>query len=268
MPPPSDGGALLKPRGGGGLRDLCFKKGFHASRAPFSIRSKPSEKALRTRIVILPYVFMGTVLATALRRLYVSSKKDYDKVSMCEVTDEQPSEQVALAAQADGNSVSARFAKAREKAVRLFPLETWREMEERIFIACGREPLNKNQQQVLEKELVQARILTAHRSTVYLLPEITDPARDGVKHPDAVVDGYLMEFKTITGGINQIGHRFRESRKKADHVFFKIDSLLSKEEVIKTLEGVILQKDWHDGQIVAYFTETARLYFWNVSDLR
>jgi hypothetical protein len=180
---------------------------------------------------------------------------------MHEATDEQPTEQATRAAQ-------TRFAKAREKAVSLFPLETWREIEAYVFIACGREPRSKNQQQVLEKELIQARILAAYGSAVYLLPEITDPARDGVKHPDAVVDGYLMEFKTITGSIYQVEHRFRESRKKADHVFFKIDSLLSKEEVIRKLEGVILQKDYHDGQIIAYFTETAKLYFWNVDDLK
>jgi hypothetical protein len=51
---------------------------------------------------------------------------------------------------------------------------------------------------------------------VYPLPETTDPAQDGVKHPGAAVDGYLMEFKTITGSINQIEHRFRESRKKEE----------------------------------------------------
>jgi hypothetical protein len=44
----------------------------------------------------------------------------------------------------------------------------------------------------LEKELVQARIMTAQRSTVYLLPEIAGPDNIGVKHPDAIVDGHLM----------------------------------------------------------------------------
>jgi hypothetical protein len=83
--------------------------------------------------------------------------------------------------------------RARDKAASLFPNETWREIEPGIFIAAGREPRVKNQRQVIEKELAQARILTARGSAVYLLLEITDPARDGVKHPDAVVDGYLME---------------------------------------------------------------------------
>jgi hypothetical protein len=33
---------------------------------PFSILSKTSEKALKTRLIALPYVFMGTVPMTAL----------------------------------------------------------------------------------------------------------------------------------------------------------------------------------------------------------
>jgi hypothetical protein len=181
---------------------------------------------------------------------------------MHEITDEQPSEQTTRALQTE------RRAKARDKAVGLFPLETWRELEERIFIAAGREPRVKNQRQVLEKELVQARILTAQGSVVYLLPEITDPARDGVKHPDAVVDGYLMEFKTITGSINQVEHRFRESRKKADHVFFKIDSHLTLEAVLSKLIDRIRQSDYSGGMVVAHFTETGKTYFWNVDALK
>jgi methionine salvage enolase-phosphatase E1 len=103
---------------------------------------------------------------------------------------------------------------------------------------------------------------------VYLLPESVDPARDGVKHPDAIVDGSVVEFKTITGKVRQIEEHFKESRKKANIVFFKIDSPLSKEAVIKKLEGVILQKGYHGGQVIAYFSETAQLYYWDIDDLR
>jgi hypothetical protein len=180
---------------------------------------------------------------------------------MCEVDDEQPIEQATHVAK-------TQLIRAREQAVRLFPLETWREIEERIFIAAGREPRVKNQQQVLEKELAQARILTAHGSAVYLLPEITDPARDGVKHPDAVVDGYLMEFKTITGSINQIGHRFRDARKKADQVFLKIDSALSPDDVRRTLAHIVTQSGYTNGLIIVYFNETGHIQYWDIQDLR
>ena len=79
---------------------------------------------------------------------------------------------------------ATRAQNAREKATSLFPQETWREIEARIFIAKNREPKGKNQQLVFEKELIQARILTALGSTVYFLPELAGPANLGVKHPD------------------------------------------------------------------------------------
>lgn len=159
------------------------------------------------------------------------------------------------------NSEQMEYAgKAKEKAECLYPLETWREIEERIFIAVSREPVNKNQRQVLDKELVQARILTARGSTVYLLPESTDPAAIGVKHPDAVVDGFLMEFKTISGSIHQVEERFKESRKKAEGVFFKIDAALSKAEVFRKIRWISFQKQYRKGIVIVYFTESGELH--------
>jgi hypothetical protein len=107
----------------------------------------------------------------------------------------------------------ARTKTAREKATILFPLEVWREIESYIFIAGSREPSGRYLKRKLRfRRTRQARILTAQGSAVYLLPEIAGPDNIGVKYPDAIVDGYLMEFKTITGRVNQVEHRFRESR--------------------------------------------------------
>jgi hypothetical protein len=163
---------------------------------------------------------------------------------------------------------ASRAERARDKAASLFPLETWREIESGIFIAGSREPRSNGQRKTLKKELVQARILTAQGNVVYLLPEIVDPAKQGEKHPDAVVDGFLMEFKTITGKVERIGEYFEDSRKKASHVFYKIDCSLSKEAVMKHLEGIILKRDYHGGQVIAYFAETSKLYYWDVDDLK
>jgi hypothetical protein len=157
--------------------------------------------------------------------------------------------------------------RTRELAAILYPLETWLQLEERIFTAASRQPRSKNQELVLKKELVQARILTAQGSTVYLLPEVVDPANIGIKYPDAVVDGYVMEFKTITGNVREIERRFKESREKADRVFFKIDAPLTHHEVTRKLSGIITRKAYCGGVIIAYFTETAELCYWNVDDL-
>jgi hypothetical protein len=158
--------------------------------------------------------------------------------------------------------------KAREKAIKLYPQETWRQIEERIFIASSREPKGKQQKHILEKELVQARMLTAYGSTVYLLPEIVDPANLGVKHPDAVVDGFLMEFKTISGSINQVEHRFQESRKKADRVFFNIQSPLTQEAVLRKLIDKVRKKHYQGGMVIAHFNETDKTYFWDIDRLQ
>jgi hypothetical protein len=106
---------------------------------------------------------------------------------------------------------NAKNQRAQEKAVSLYPNEIWLKIEEQIFIAQNRQSRNETQQQILDKELVQARILTGFGSTVYLLPEVIDPAHLGIKYPDAVVDGFVMEFKTITGSIRQVEKHFKDS---------------------------------------------------------
>jgi hypothetical protein len=100
--------------------------------------------------------------------------------------------------------------------------------------------------------------------TVYLLPEKKE---FNVKHPDALVDGTVMEFKTITGGIRQIGERFNEAREKAGSVFFKINSALSNREVARKLAGVIRTRGYTGGKVIAYFTETEEVCHWNVDSL-
>jgi len=154
--------------------------------------------------------------------------------------------------------------KAREKAQQLFPEEIWDKLEKGIFIAKSRMPKSKNQKQTLEKELIQARILAEHGSTIYLLPESSH--EDGKKHPDAIVDEYVMEFKTITGSIRQIEERFKESRLKADSVFFKIDSNLKKDDIINKLKWIIMQKSYCGGKVIVYITENGKLYFWDIND--
>jgi hypothetical protein len=158
--------------------------------------------------------------------------------------------------------------RARDKAAILFPDETWREIEERIFIAGSREPRSNGQRKTLNKELMQARILTAQGSAVYLLPEVVDPAKQGEKHPDAVVDGFLMEFKTVTGKVERIGEHYRKAREKADSVFFKIDGATTLDEVRQKLAHIIDIKRYTNGLIIAYFTETGHLQFWDRNDLK
>jgi hypothetical protein len=158
---------------------------------------------------------------------------------------------------------AAKAQKAREKAASLYPNETWGELEDHIFIARAREPKSNNQKRDLEKELVQSRILTAMGSTVYLLPEV-----GASKHPDAVVDGFIMEFKTITGNADRVEDHYRSSRKKADRIFFKINSDLSPESVLRKLIDRIRKGNHSGGLIIAHFTHTNKTYFWEEDRLK
>lgn len=156
--------------------------------------------------------------------------------------------------------------KARKEAFCLFPDEQWREVEPHIFIAKNREPRSNNQKKILEKELIQARVLVQHGSVVYLLPESS--RKNHEKHPDAIVDEYVMEFKTITGSDKQVEVRFKESRKKAQAVFFKIDGPLSKSTVLERLTQTTVKKKYRSGHVLIYFTKTKELYYWDIAWLR
>jgi hypothetical protein len=113
-------------------------------------------------------------------------------------------------------------------AARLYPAMQWVPIEPSIFIAQSRLPKNSNQRDILEKELIQARFLVSRGSTVYLLVE----------------------------------EHYRKSRKKAARIFFKIDSDLSQEAVLRKLIDRIRKGNNTGGLIIAHFTCTGKTYFW------
>ena len=157
--------------------------------------------------------------------------------------------------------------KASQAAIDLYPREKWELLENGIFIAKSRMPRSTEQIHILEKELQQARILVGRGSTVYLLPEISLSNEKYIKYPDAVVDGYVMEFKTITGSIRQVEERYKEARAKASYIFLKIDAHLSRHEVTRKLSGYIKRKQYSGGVILAYFTQSSEFYQWTEAEL-
>jgi hypothetical protein len=157
--------------------------------------------------------------------------------------------------------------KAYELAVTMYRHEKWEKLEVGIFIAKSRMPRSAEQINVLEKELRQARILVDRGSTVYLLPETPQPGVKRVKHPDAVVDGYIMEFKTITGSIRQVEERYKEARVKTERIFLKIDASLSRHDVTRKLSGYIQRKGYKGGVILAYFAQSGEFYQWTETEL-
>jgi len=157
--------------------------------------------------------------------------------------------------------------KALQSANMLFPHEKWEIVEEGIFISKNRMPRSAEQVNILEKELQQARILAARGSTIYLLPENLNPKEKNKKYPDAVVNGYVMEFKTISGSLRQVEVRYREARKKAAYIFMKINSHLSRHDFTRKLSGYIKRKGFSGGVILAHFSCNNEFYQWTEEEL-
>ena len=157
--------------------------------------------------------------------------------------------------------------KTKQTAIGLYPREKWELLENRIYIAKSRMPRSTEQLHILDKELRQARILVDRGSTVYLLPETPPHGKKRIKFPDAVVDGVVMEFKTITGSIRQVEVRYKEARAKTEHIFFKIDANLTRHEVTRKLSGYIKRKGYTGGVILAYFSQSDEFHRWTETEL-
>ena len=155
--------------------------------------------------------------------------------------------------------------KSKELAFKLFPNEQWIGIDQCIFMAASRAPRSIRQSEILDHELAQARILAVLGHTVFLLPEF-GPRK--TKHPDAIVNGFIMEFKTVTGNERKIKEKFKEARKKADNVFLQIDPPFSHRTVARKLAGVIKGKNYSSGLIWVYFTQSGKMVYWSVEGLK
>jgi len=108
--------------------------------------------------------------------------------------------------------------------------------------------LSENDAKTLAKELQQARVLTSRGSAVYLVPKIKDAQGRDVPGPDALVNGTLYEFKTITGGIDKVERRFRQSRDQEQNVFIRImNPNISRSDVIRKMYCVINDRKYTGG---------------------
>lgn len=150
-------------------------------------------------------------------------------------------------------------------ARRMFPRETWKELEHNIFVANSRMPQNKTQKKIFTADVDMARILSKNGHTVCLLPENDDGRGSSGKHPDAVVDGMVMEFKRISGGVEILGKRFSKAIKQAPNVFLMIDTPLSIQAIYRKLHGEVVYHDCTDGKVFIYLA--GKMYEWQISGI-
>jgi len=138
---------------------------------------------------------------------------------------------------------------------------------EGVKVAESRIPINKEQREILRKELRQAGILAKLGNSVYLIPE-----RSGykIRPKDAVVNGALFEFRTIEGNPDTFQWEFRYAKKKGTDTNVYINDLsgISKDEARHRIWLVLRRHPEYTGQIVISFDNGSRTYFWDTSSFR
>ena len=176
-----------------------------------------------------------------------------------------------------------------EAAKKIFPHEKWADAVsikfkyhgedfdlpigiENIKVARSRLTHIKNDEQILAKEIKQGKILAEKGAYIYLLPKLKSPDGKYIPGPDALVNGVLFEFKTVTGSIKKVERRFRESREQCKNVFIKIDNPnVSKAEVTADIKLILNDKKYTGGTggiLIIYLSQTKKTYSMQIKDLK
>ena len=115
----------------------------------------------------------------------------------------------------------------------MFPNETWVDADkikldhlklpdgaDGIMVAKSRLPMNKQEELDFLKEIKSAIVLKNKGASVRLVPRLKRlDGKGNLPGPDAIVNGSLFEFKTVTGKIKKVGQRFAESRIQGERCF-------------------------------------------------
>jgi hypothetical protein len=162
----------------------------------------------------------------------------------------------------------------------LFPNEEWIPHGEGIFVAKSRLIGSHKEQTKLYREIADVRILTGRGSVAYFLPERLDGNIKGKRRADMVMNGAIVELKTISGNRTTLGKSFKRGYKqglsmlktypeiKVEHdVFLRLYTPFTVESVRAKIAGEI--KGTSDkGRCICYFEATEELYFWTYDELR
>jgi hypothetical protein len=165
-------------------------------------------------------------------------------------------------------------------AVALYPHEEWVPHGVNIYVAKSRLTGGHKEQAKFYREISDVRILTNRGSVAYFLPEQSDNKEAGKRYADAVIDGAIVELKTISGNRTTLGKSFKKGYKQgrslleahpelmAGHdVFLRLYTPFTVESVRAKLAGEI--KDTSDkGHCICYFEATGELHSWTYDELR
>jgi len=171
-----------------------------------------------------------------------------------------------------------RAEKTRAVAAALFPGEEWVATEAGVWVAKSRLSERERERDKWEKEMAQVRILTSRGSVAYFLPERDMGARER-RCADMVLDGVVMEMKTVTGSRSALGWEFQQGYKQgkalfqnraagSEHsVFVRLLPDLPVASVKAKIAGEL--KERHDnGEFICFFERSGDLYTWSYAELR
>ncbi|MDR1786734.1 MAG: hypothetical protein LBR23_09790 [Spirochaetaceae bacterium] len=176
------------------------------------------------------------------------------------------------------NDEEQRIERTRAVATVLFPEEKWFQTESRIWVAKSRIAEKLKEQDKWKREMAQARILTDRGSVAFFLPD-EQGAKTGERCADVVLDGSVMELKTVTGTRVTLGTDFKKAYKQGKaliqkhaeisghSVFIWLLTDLTVDSVRAKIAGEL--KERHDsGVFKCFFEILGKLYSWNYNELR
>jgi len=167
----------------------------------------------------------------------------------------------------------------------LFPLEEWVPHGRGIFVAKSRLTRSHKEQSKLYREISDVKILTGRGSVAYFLPERHNEGKAAERevlhsmYADTVIDGVVVEIKTVSGNRTTLGKSFRRGYKQgrsllekhrvsAEHsVFLRIFTPFSVKSVRAKVAGE-LTNSVDKGCCICYFEATEELYYWTYDELR
>jgi hypothetical protein len=169
--------------------------------------------------------------------------------------------------------------KSRALAAALFPFEEWISIENNIWVAKSRIIQKKREPEKWKREMSQIRILTGRGSVAYFLPELEIKGKTGMRCADLILDGEIMEIKTVSGTRATLGGEFRLAYKQgaslmagkaglSEHsVFIRLKTDLSLISVMSKIAGELKNRS-DKGRFICYFEKSKDLHSWTYEELR
>ena len=161
----------------------------------------------------------------------------------------------------------------------LFPFEEWIPIKNNIWVAKSRLIQKKREPEKWEREMSQIQILTERGSAAYFLPELEIKGEAGKRCADLILDGEIMEIKTVSGSRATLGGEFRLAYKQGaslmaekaelrEHsVFIRLKTDLSLISVMSKIAGELKSRS-DKGRFICYFEKSKDLHSWTYEELR